>query len=97
MRMLNAIFKTDEDAEEDLFAEYRGMLAEMVAVFLPLVNLLVKAGLLTANMNIEDIEDIYRFSSLTGEPTAVFDNGNIWIDTEYSGGSLRPGERGGEK
>ena len=27
-------------------------------------------------------------------PTAVFDNGNIWIDTEYSGGSLRPGEKG---
>jgi TIR domain len=94
MRMLNAIFKTDEDAEEDLFTEYRGMLEEMVAVFLPLVNLLVKAGLLTANMNIEDIEDIYRYSSLTGEPTAVFDNGNIWIDTEYSGGTLRLGEKG---
>jgi hypothetical protein len=94
MRMLNAIFKTDEDAEEDLFAEYRRMLEEMVAVFLPLVNLLVKAGLLTANMNIEDIEDIYRYSSLTGEPTAVFDNGNIWIDTEYSGGTLRLGEKG---
>ena len=89
MRMLNAIFKTDEDAEEDLFAEYREMLEEMVAVFLPLVNLLIKAGLLTANMNIEDIEDIYRYSSLTGEPTAVFDNGNIWIDTEHSGGNLR--------
>ncbi|WP_136523964.1 toll/interleukin-1 receptor domain-containing protein [Geomonas ferrireducens] len=42
MRMLNAIFKTDEDAEEDLFAEYRDMLEEMVEVFLPLVNLLVK-------------------------------------------------------
>ena len=94
MRMLNAIFKTDEDAEEDLFTEYRGVLEEMVAVFLPLVNLLVKAGLLTANMNIEDIEDIYRYSSLTGEPTAVFDNGNIWIDTEYSGGTLRLGEKG---
>jgi intein/homing endonuclease len=24
MRMLNAIFKTDEDAEENLFTEYRG-------------------------------------------------------------------------
>jgi hypothetical protein len=89
MRMLNAIFRTDEDAEEDLFAEYRGMLEEMVATFMPLVSLLAKAGLLTANINIEDIEDIYRYSTLTGEPTAVFDNGNIWIDTEYSGGSLR--------
>ena len=63
-----------------------GVHYKIVAVFLPLVTLLVKAGLLTANMNIEDIEDIYRFSSLTGEPTAVFDNGSIWIDTEFSGG-----------
>jgi len=92
MRMLNAIFKTDEDVEEELLSEYREMLDEMVAVFLPLVNSLVKAGLLTANMNIEDIEDIYRFSSLTGEPTAVFENGNIWIDTEYGGGNLRTRE-----
>lgn len=89
MRMLNAIFKTDEDAEEDLFAEYRGTLEEMVTIFLPLVNLLAKAGLLTTNMNIEDIEDIHRHSTLSGEPTAVFENGNIWIDTEYSGGVLR--------
>lgn len=94
MRMLNAIFKTDEDAEEDLFVEYRGMLEEMVATFMPLVSLLAKAGLLTANMNIEDIEDIHRYSTLTGEPTAVFDNGNIWIDTEYSGGVLRPVKSG---
>ena len=40
--------------------------------------------MLTANLNIEDIDDIYGYSTLTGEPTSVFDNGNIWIDTEYS-------------
>lgn len=93
MRMLNAIFKTDEDAEEELFVEYRGMLKEMVDIFLPLVSLLVKSGILTVNLNTEDIEDISRYSSLTGEPTVVFDNGNIWIDTEHSGGTLRLGAK----
>lgn len=92
MRMLNAIFKTDEDAEDDLFAEYRKMLEEMVVIFMPLVSLLAKSGLLTTNINIDDIEDIHRYSTLTGEPTAIFENGNIWIDTEYSGGVLRPVE-----
>ena len=92
MRMLNAIFKTAEDAEEDLFDEYKAMLEEMVATFLPRVSMLAKAGILTANLNIEDIEDIYRYSSLTGEPTVVFDNGNIWIETEFSGGNLRQPE-----
>ena len=90
--MLNAIFKTAEDAEEDLFDEYKAMLEEMVATFLPRVSMLAKAGILTANLNIEDIEDIYRYSSLTGEPTVVFDNGNIWIETEFSGGNLRQPE-----
>jgi hypothetical protein len=40
-------------------------------------------------MNLEDIEDLARYSTLTGEPTIVFDNGNIWIDAEYAGGTLR--------
>jgi hypothetical protein len=70
-------------------AEYRAMLAEMVETFLPLVKQLVKAGLLTMNINIEDIDDLHKHSTLTGEPTIVFDNGNIWIDAEYAGGNLR--------
>jgi hypothetical protein len=65
------------------------MLAEMVATFLPLVKQLVKAGLLTMSINIDDIGDLHKHSTLDGEPTVVFDNGNIWIDTEYAGGNLR--------
>ena len=91
MRIINAIAKTDEDAlfDDKLMSEYRTLLEEMVETFMPIVKLLVKAGLITMDINIEDIKDIDRYSTLSGEPTAVFDNGNIWIDSEYSGGILR--------
>jgi hypothetical protein len=91
MRFINAGLKSDEELLDDdyVMAEYRAMLAEMVETFLPLVKQLVKAGLLTMNINIEDINDLHKHSTLTGEPTIVFDNGNIWIDAEYAGGNLR--------
>ena len=91
MRFINAVIKSDEEVLEDdeLMTEYRTMLAEMVETFLPVVKQLVKAGLLTVNINIEDIDDLQQYSTLTGEPTIVFDNGNIWIDTEHAGGNLR--------
>jgi hypothetical protein len=91
MRFINAVIKSDEEAmdDEEMFAEYRELLGEMVNIFLPLVRKMVKAGLLTLNINIEDIGDLARYSTLSGEPTFVFDNGNIWIDTEFAGGNLR--------
>ena len=94
MRIINALAKTDEEAlfDDDLMNEYRAIQEEMVDVFMPLVKLIVKAGLLTMNINIDDIDSIDNYSTLTGEPTAVFDNGNIWIDTEYGGGNLRQSE-----
>lgn len=95
MRFINAGIKSDEELldNDEVMAEYRTMLAEMVETFLPLVKQFVKAGLLTMNINIEDIDDLHKHSTLTGEPTIVFDNGNIWIDTEYAGGILRKGRR----
>lgn len=91
MRFINSAIKSDEDLlyDDKVMDEYRAMLAEMVGTFLPLVKQLVKAGLLTVNINIDDIDDLQRYSTLTGEPTIVFDNGNIWIDTEHAGGNLR--------
>jgi hypothetical protein len=91
MRFINAGIKSDEELldDDEVMAEYRSMLAEMVQTFLPLVKQLVKAGLLTMNIDIEDIDDLHRHSTLTGEPTIVFNNGNIWIDAEYAGGNLR--------
>jgi hypothetical protein len=95
MRFINAALKSDEEmlSDDAIMAEYRGLLAEMVQTFLPLVKQLVHAGLLTMNINIEDIEDLQKYSTLTAEPTTVFDNGNIWIDTEYAGGVLRKRRR----
>jgi hypothetical protein len=91
MRFVNAGIKSDEDLlfDDEIMAKYRTMLAEMVTTFSPLVKQLVKAGLLTMSINIEDIDDLHKYSTLTGEPTIVFDNGNIWIDTEHAGGVLR--------
>jgi len=95
MRLINAAMKSDEEVldDDEVMSEYRAMLAEMVETFLPLVKQLVKAGLLTMNIDIEDISDLHKYSTLTGEPTIVFDNGNIWIDTEYAGGNLRKRHR----
>ena len=96
MRFINACIKSDEEMlEDELMDEYRTLQAEMVEIFLPLVKQLVKAGLLTVDINIEDIKDIHKHSTLFGEPTSVFDNGNIWIDTEYAGGGLRKRGRSG--
>jgi hypothetical protein len=72
--------------------EYRQILGEMVNIFIRLVELLVKVGLLTTNINFEDIDLISGHTTLTGEPTSVFDNGNIWIDVKYNGGNLRSSE-----
>jgi hypothetical protein len=91
MRFLNAVLKSEEDVEDELVSEYRVIQAEMVSVFMPILTQMSKAGLLTVNLNIEDIENIEQYATLFGEPTFVFDNGNIWIDAENSGGVLRKG------
>jgi len=47
----------------------------MIATFLPLAKQLVSAGLLTLHINIEDIDDLQRHPTVTGEPTIAFDSG----------------------
>lgn len=91
LRVLNALAKADDEllVDEAMMKEHRTLLRQMVLEFLPLVNLLVRAGLLTTSISLENV-DCSQHRTLTGEPTLVFDNGNIWIDTEYSGGILAP-------
>jgi hypothetical protein len=62
MRFINSAIKSDEELlyDDEVMDEYRAMLAEMVGTFLPLVKQLVKAGLLTVNINIDDIDDLQR-------------------------------------
>jgi hypothetical protein len=93
MRHLNSVIKTQERPEDDLVAEHGALRADLARTFIPLIEQLAEAGLLTLNINIEDIDDIQRFSTLFGEPTVVFENGNIWIDGKHSGGMLRTGSR----
>jgi hypothetical protein len=88
MRTINAMTKANVAAfnNERLMREYGTIQTEMVATFLPLVRQIVRAGLLTMSINVDDNELFGTPpTSITGEPTAVYENGNIWIDTEYSG------------
>lgn len=89
MRELNAIFKTDEFAEEELYEEYRTIQSKMVSVFIPIVELMVKAELITVNIEVDENDDMNEYTNISGDPTCVFDNGNIWIDSEHSGGCLK--------
>ena len=93
MWIINAALKSDEEIsdDDDVMTEYRSLLGELVPVFLPLVQQLVRAGLLTMHIDIDGIEDIDQFSSLDGEGVEVFDNGNIWVACEESGLTYKKG------
>ena len=90
MRAINTLIRGDEEYafDDKLMAEYIALKDEMVELFMPIVNSLCKAGLLTVFIEeVDQIPDLDTYSSLTGEPVDVFDNGNIWIASEYSGGT----------
>lgn len=89
-RLLMERVRSEGDSVDDrVYAELRATLPDMVKTFLPLVTQLIEAGLLTTSMDIASIDDLHRFSTLDGEPTVAFDNGNIWIEAEFGGGCLR--------
>jgi hypothetical protein len=83
----------DEHGEEDprmnaVFEESRTLRAELVPIFLPLVQKLADAGLLSCTMDLEGFEDAPRvtnYRSLDAHPTEAFDNGNIWLSCSWDG------------
>jgi hypothetical protein len=93
MKELNALLEKHGDEDdprmEKAFEEYRTLQAEMVPLFLPLVQQLVDAGLLTCAMDIgggsETEITIGDYTDLTAAPVQVFDNGNIWLHCEWAG------------
>jgi hypothetical protein len=90
MKELDALIEKHGDCDdprmEAAFAEYRALLAEMVPLFLPLVQELADAGLLTCSMGLEGSEDkIADYRDINGHPTEVFDNGNIWLACDWAG------------
>lgn len=85
----NCHLRTAPEVEATL-AEYHALLAEMVPRFLPLVEQLVDAGLLTCTMEIEGGEHplppIGDYISLDAQPTEAFDdNGYISLQCEWDG------------
>jgi hypothetical protein len=89
MTALNALINAQEDAPEALCAEYRKLQSELVPVFLPVIRSLSSAGLLTVSVNIESEDDIQQYAAVDGQAHNVFENGNVWIDAECEGGSLK--------
>jgi hypothetical protein len=105
MRAIEGILHREADAlgmeAEPLYEEYRTLQAEAVPIFLPLVEKLVRAGLITISID-ADPEDSFSTSdatyfSVTGDPNQVFENGNIWISGSHCGGGCsRDGATKGE-
>jgi hypothetical protein len=63
-------------------AHRRQLQKELVDEFLPVVELLVQSGLLTASIADEGEFVKKRYASINGEVTTAFVNGNIWIEAE---------------
>src|SRR2546421_535044 len=78
-----------DETTESLFAEYRALQDHLVPVFLPVVSTLAAAGLWTLDVDLEGVENIEQYSHVTGEPKAVFDNGNISISGVIAEGASR--------
>lgn len=104
MRLLNAVIHHDEEAvfDDDLMDEYRGLQEALVEEFMPLMEKLSKAGLLTVSIgNFLDDDappDEHfgdEYTSVSGEPMKVFQNGNIVLHAdEVSGATCRQKKAG---
>ncbi len=69
--------------------EFRELQHQLVEEFLPLVQRLSAAGLLTASVDLT-IKESTEMDSVSGDATTVFENGNIWVHAdEVSGGTCR--------
>lgn len=94
MWVIEAALRSEQGEEiscdDEAMDECRSLREELVAVFLPLVEQLVRAGLLTMSIDLGD-EDLSKYSSIAGEGVEAFDNGNIWIDCAASHWVFKPG------
>jgi hypothetical protein len=73
----------------EMVDEISDLQCDLVSVFLPLVQNLVAADLLTINLDVESADAVCHYSRVFGNPTDVWDNGNIWIDAAACGGCLK--------
>lgn len=90
LRWERSVGSEEISCNDELMAECRSLRGELVSVFLPLVERLVDAGLLTMDIELGD-EDLSKFSSIAGEGVEAFENGNIWIGCEATHWMFKPG------
>ena|ERR1700722_5981946 len=76
----------DTEAEEYIYEEYRALQEPMAKLFLPLVNTLVRAGLITMQFR-DDLKDkelyLRDWKSIGVDPDVTYLNGNIFIEGHY--------------
>jgi len=99
MEELNVLLMHTEEREEERWAEYRRLQEEAIETFGELVRLLVKAGLLSACVESEELAEMDK-SDLKGsihwEISDVFVNGNLWLYSDFIFGSTPRPIRGDE-
>jgi hypothetical protein len=88
MRLLHGALNSEESFPADLAAEYQALQAETAHTFLPLVERLAKAGLLTLHVDVDNIKELQKYSAIFGEATFAFGNRSIWIYGKHVGGSM---------
>lgn len=80
------LFSESCDYNEPIAVEFRAIQSELVVEFMPLVEMLVSAGLLSVAIELLPEDEAEKFQLLSGEPFGVFVNGNICLQSEFSGG-----------
>lgn len=89
MAILHAMSEDEEhDTDEQVEAEYRKFVPEMVDEFFPLIQNLIAAGLLTVRVDLEG-HDASGYAAIDGKATEALDKGSIRLACKCTGGTLR--------
>ncbi len=80
------------DHVEEVFAAYRQLQSEIVTLFLPVVQQLVRCGSLSLAIEVEKIHEAFdeqQYTELHFDVEWAFENGNIWLEAGgHIGGRL---------
>ncbi|MBB4395089.1 hypothetical protein [Bradyrhizobium sp. ERR14] len=85
IKLFNTIM-TGENLPHDVVAQYHALRIETIESIMPLLDQLAKAGLLVSVVEIDEIEDIQKYSSVYGDATATFSRTRIFIESKHGGG-----------
>jgi len=71
-----------DNTPEEVFTEYRGLAEPLVQEYLPLVQWLARAGLLTLNVREEALAEVIKggYIAAAFDCRDAWDNGSIWLE-----------------